>query len=125
MRRRVRLGLAGLGRIGRLHAENLVRSPAVELMRVVDAVERLARTTGDELGVEWSTSYEDLLEDPELEGVVLATPTALHGEMVEQAAVAAKHVFCEKPIALGAEPTVRAIRAATGAGIKLQASSST
>jgi myo-inositol 2-dehydrogenase/D-chiro-inositol 1-dehydrogenase len=120
MRRRVRLGLAGLGRMGRLHAENLVRSPAVELVRVVDPVETLARTSGDELGVEWSTSYDDLLGDPEIEGVVLVTPTALHAQMVEEAAAAAKHVFCEKPIALGVEQTVRAIRAAAGAGIKFQ-----
>ena len=118
--RRVRLGLAGLGRMGRLHADNLVRSPAVELVRVVDAIEEVARSTGERLGVAWSSSYDDLLEDPRIEGVVLVTPTALHAGMVEQAAAAGKHTFCEKPIALEVEPTIQAIEAAATAGIKLQ-----
>src|SRR6266516_5198436 len=120
MSRRVRLGVAGLGRMGRRHAENLARSPSVELVRVVDAAEEPARATGEELDVEWSTRYDDLLRDPEIEGVVLVTPTGLHAEMIEQAATAGKHVFCEKPIALELETTVRAIHAAAARGIKLQ-----
>src|SRR5262249_46133887 len=113
-------GLAGLGRIGQLHAENLVRSPAVELVRIVDAVEEVARATGDRHGLEWSTDYGALLEDADVEGVVIATPTAFHVDMVEQASAAGKHAFCEKPTALEVEPTVRAIEAAAAAGIKLQ-----
>jgi myo-inositol 2-dehydrogenase/D-chiro-inositol 1-dehydrogenase len=100
-RRRVRLGLAGLGRIGRMHAANLAgRIPSVELVRVVDVDEGLARSTGQRLGVGWSTSYDDLLDDPSVEGVVVATPTPLHAPLVEQAARAGKHAFCEKPVAL-------------------------
>jgi predicted dehydrogenase len=106
--------------MGRLHTENLLRSPAVDLVRVVDAVEEVARTTGEHLGVEWSVSYDDLLHDADIEGVVLVTPTALHADMVERAAAAGKHVFCEKPIALETEPTLGAIRATDAAGTKLQ-----
>lgn len=121
MSRRVQLGLAGLGRMGRLHADNLAgRAPSIELVRVVDAVEQLARSTGERLGVEWSTAYDDLLRDREIEGIVLATPTPLHAEMIERAAAAEKHVFCEKPVALELGPTVRALEAARAAGIKLQ-----
>jgi myo-inositol 2-dehydrogenase / D-chiro-inositol 1-dehydrogenase len=100
-RRRVRLGLAGLGRIGRMHAANLAsRIPSVELVRVVDVDETLARSAGERLGVGWSTSYDDLLDDPSIEGVVVATPTPLHAPLVEQAARAGTHAFCEKPVAL-------------------------
>jgi myo-inositol 2-dehydrogenase/D-chiro-inositol 1-dehydrogenase len=119
--RRVRLGLAGLGRIGRMHAANLsgpVRS--TELVRVVDADEERARTTGESLGVDWSTSYEDLLADPTIEGVVVATPTPLHVEMVEAAATAGKHIFCEKPISFDLPSTLAAIDAAREAGTLLQ-----
>lgn len=121
MSHRVRLGLAGLGRMGQLHARNLAGCvPLVELVRVVDADEKLARAAGELLGVAWSASYRDLLNDPAIDGVVLATPTPLHAEMIEQAAAAGKHVFCEKPISLDLEPTVRAIEAARAARIKLQ-----
>jgi inositol 2-dehydrogenase len=107
--------------MGRFHAENLAgRAPSVELVRVVDAVEEVAREAGERLGVEWSTDYDDLLHDREIEGVVIVTPTARHAEMIEQAAAAGKHVFCEKPISLELEPTLRAIEAARAAGVGLQ-----
>jgi inositol 2-dehydrogenase len=120
-RRRLRLGLVGLGRIGLLHADNLAgRVPSVDLVRVVDADETLARATGERLGVAWSTGYDDLLHDPDVDGVVIATPTSLHVDMVERAAAAGKHVFCEKPISLDLDSTVAAIDAARAAGIMLQ-----
>jgi myo-inositol 2-dehydrogenase/D-chiro-inositol 1-dehydrogenase len=120
MSRRVRLGIAGLGRMGRLHAENLARAPSIELVRLIDIDERLARSVAERLGVEWSTDYGDLLRDAEVEAVVIATPTPLHATMIESAVAKGKHVFCEKPIALDPEPTGRAIAAARTAGVKLQ-----
>ncbi len=124
MSRRVRVGLAGLGRMGGLHATNLAgRAPSLELMRVVDAVEEVARATGEQLEAEWSTDYDDLLSDADIETVVLATPTPLHAEMIERAAGAGKHVFCEKPISLDLQPTTRALEAVAAAGVKLRSAS--
>lgn len=121
MRHRVRLGLVGLGRMGRFHAENLAgRASSVELVRVVDAVEEVARETGERLGVAWSVSYDDLLDDPSVQGVVIVTPTPLHAEMIERAAAAGKHVFCEKPISLDLAASDRAVAATRRHGVKLQ-----
>jgi inositol 2-dehydrogenase len=118
---RVRMGIAGLGRLGRFHAENMAgRAPSIELVRVVDAMEEVARSMGQRLGVEWSTAYDDLLSDASIEAVVIATPTPYHAMMVEQAAAAGKHIFCEKPLSLERQPTERAIEAARSAGVKLQ-----
>jgi inositol 2-dehydrogenase len=119
--RRVRVGLVGLGRIGRFHAENLAgRVPAAELVRVVDEVGDRARAVGDKLGTEWSSSFKDLLDDPEVEAVVIATPTPLHAEMIQQAAQSGKQIFCEKPVSFELDPTLEAIEAARSAGVKLQ-----
>jgi myo-inositol 2-dehydrogenase/D-chiro-inositol 1-dehydrogenase len=119
--RPIRLAVAGLGRIGQLHARNLAgRTPGVELVTVVDPVSTLARRTAETLGVGWSSSFDEVLSDPAVDGVVIAAPTAEHAAMVEQAAAAGKDVFCEKPIAFEIEPTVRAIEAAAKAGVKLQ-----
>src|SRR5919109_3541261 len=118
---RVRLGVVGLGRIGGLHADNLAgRTSSIELVRVVDIEPELAREVGTRLGVDWSTSYDDLLGDPSLDGVVLATPTPTHAVMIEEAAAAAKHVFCEKPISFDLPSTTRALDAASAAGIVFQ-----
>jgi inositol 2-dehydrogenase len=118
--RRVRLGVAGLGRMGRLHAENLAAAPGVELVRLVDADEVRARELAADLGCEWSTSYADLLADADIDGVVVVTPTPLHVAMIEQAAAAGKHVFCEKPLAFDAAEAAKGVAAAETAGIKLQ-----
>jgi inositol 2-dehydrogenase len=119
---RVRVGLVGLGRMGRFHATNLAgRIPLADLARIVDADEDVARDVSEELrGVEWSTDYTDLLDDPEIEAIVVASPTPLHADMVEAAAGAGKHVFCEKPISLEMGRTYEAIEAARVAGVKLQ-----
>jgi predicted dehydrogenase len=107
--------------MGLFHAETLVgRVPSAELVRVVDTDEALARSTGERLGVAWGTEYGELLADPAVDGVVVATPTTLHVEMVEQSAQAGKHVFCEKPISYDLDSTLAAIEAAREGGIALQ-----
>jgi predicted dehydrogenase len=87
-------------------------------MRIANTVEDAARENAARLGgVEWSTRYEDMLGDPEVEAVVVASPTPLHAEM---AAAAGKHVFCEKPISLELERTRQVVEAVRVAGVKLQ-----
>lgn len=94
--------VVGLGRMGRVHAANAARRGW--LAGVVDALEPVARAVGDEHGVAWSTSLDDLL--PGADGVVIAAPTALHAELAERAA--GLPVFCEKPLGLGVEEAERA-----------------
>jgi inositol 2-dehydrogenase len=120
MTRRVRLGIAGLGRMGRLHAENAAAARSIELVRVVDADSALARSVADELDCDWSTEYESLLDDTTLDGVLVVTPTPHHVTMIEAAAAAGKHVLCEKPIAFETADASHAVEAAEAAGIKLQ-----
>jgi len=120
-RRLVRLAVAGLGRIGQLHAEHIAwRLGQVELVRVADIAAEVASRTGGKFGIAWSTSFDDVLNDPAVDGVVIATPTPLHAEMIEAAARAGKHVFCEKPVSLDRLGTVHAIQAARRAGVQLQ-----
>lgn len=121
MARRTGLGQVGLGQLGRLHADNIARRIAsAELVRVVDTRETVARAVGSDLEVDWSTSYDDLLSDSAIEGIVIATPPISHADLIVQAAAAGKHVFTEKPIALDQAETVRAIEATTTAGVVLQ-----
>jgi myo-inositol 2-dehydrogenase/D-chiro-inositol 1-dehydrogenase len=107
--------------MGGFHAENLAgRVPAAALVRVVDENEDRARRMGDSLGIEWSSSFKVLLDDPEVEAVVIATPTPLHPEMIQQAAQAGKHIFCEKPVSFELDSTVQSIEAVRSAGVMLQ-----
>jgi len=70
-------------------------------------------------GVRLVDDYDQVLADPEIEAVVLATPHSQHGDQVRRAAAAGKHVFCEKPFTLTAVDASSAIDAAQKAGIVL------
>jgi inositol 2-dehydrogenase len=118
---KARLGLAGLGRMGRFHAANLAgRCPSAELVRVVDVDQALAKETGNALGIDWSGSVADILHDESINGIVIAAPTPLHADLIHRSAAAGKHVFCEKPISFQWDDSVRAVEAAKSAGVKLQ-----
>jgi predicted dehydrogenase len=112
----VRIGVAGLGYWGPNLARNLDQLPGCELAWCCDerpaARERLsaqypnARFTG-ELG--------DLLDDPTLDAVVLATPVPTHGPLAVRVLQAGKHCFVEKPLAQSMVDAERAVSAARAA----------
>lgn len=69
-----------------------------------------ARTAAEKLGIGKAYgSYEELLNDPDIEAVYIPVPNHLHVPLSEQAAAAGKHVLCEKPIALSAKEAERLI----------------
>lgn len=118
---RIGVGVAGLGRIGALHAEIFkYRIQDASLVAVVDVVEGLARKYGEMYGVKWYTDYQRFLEDEEIDAVVIATPTFLHRDMAVEAAEAGKHIFCEKPLTVTTREAEEVVKFAEKAGVKLQ-----
>ena len=109
----VRVGVAGLGYWGPNIARNLGAIPGCELRWLCDldvaAREKLARTFPSARATE---DLSDLLEDPELDAIVLATPVPTHAELAVRVAEAGKHCFVEKPLATNAADAERAIAAA-------------
>jgi myo-inositol 2-dehydrogenase/D-chiro-inositol 1-dehydrogenase len=117
--RRLRVGLAGLGRMGRIHAANLAwRCPSARLVGITDADATVAARVGAELDVPVLPAYEDLLS--EVDAVAVATPTGTHADLVVRAARAGRAVFCEKPVSLDRPATVDALAAVAAAGVPLQ-----
>jgi inositol 2-dehydrogenase len=121
MARKVRIGLAGLGRMGRIHANNLAsRCSDAQLVAVFDANADAAREVADGLEVPWAKSYDDLLADDAIDAIAVATSTGSHAELSVRAAQAGKHVFCEKPISMDRQTTLETIEAVNAAGVKFQ-----
>jgi myo-inositol 2-dehydrogenase / D-chiro-inositol 1-dehydrogenase len=116
---RLRIGLAGLGRMGRIHAANLARHcPSAQLVAVTDADPTAATAVGGEVGVPVVPDFDALLSD--VDAVVVATPTGTHAELVTRAARAGRPVFCEKPISLDRPATVDTLAAVAAAGVPFQ-----
>ncbi|RLG83308.1 MAG: hypothetical protein DRO39_08600 [Thermoprotei archaeon] len=119
--RPIGLGVAGLGRIGRLHAEIArFRLEGARLVAVNDVIEGLAMSTGEKLGVKHYTEYDRMLRDPDVDAVIIATPTFLHREMVLRALEEGKHVFVEKPLAVTVGEALDIVGAARRSGLKVQ-----
>ena len=116
---RVSVGLAGLGRMGRVHAHNLAfRCAAARLGAVHDADPVVAEAVATELDVPWVASYAELLDATD--AVAIVTPSATHADLVVEAAQAGRPVFCEKPLSLDRDASLRAIAATEQAGVTLQ-----
>lgn len=114
--------IIGLGWWGRelVHAIQ-GRSDVIRVSRGVTLEPELARDFAAKMAFALGTSYQDVLDDPAIDAVILATPHTRHREQVEAAAARGKHVFCEKPFALSVADAKAAIlacrRARVGLGV--------
>jgi myo-inositol 2-dehydrogenase/D-chiro-inositol 1-dehydrogenase len=122
MSSKVNVGLIGAGRIGRLHAEHLAfRIPQAELLIVSDIVPEAAQRCAADFDIPTATSdHRAIMENPGIEAVVICSSTDTHAALIEEAAAAGKHIFCEKPIDFDLARIDRALAAVERAGVKLQ-----
>ena len=118
----LKVGLIGAGRIGRLHAEHLTsRVPSADLVMVADPFEEAARSCAERFGIpSYGRDYREVLDDPDIQAVVICSSTDTHARIIEEAAQAGKHIFCEKPIALDLPSIDQALDAVKCSGVKLQ-----
>lgn len=113
---RPRLGFLGVGWIGKHRLEAVARSGLAEVAAVADAAEELARGAAQAApGCLALPSLEALLELP-LDGIVIATPSALHAEQAVRALERGLAVFCQKPLGRTAAEARRVVEAARAAG---------
>jgi predicted dehydrogenase len=113
----IRIGVAGLGYWGPNLARNFAGLPDCELTWCCDADEAVcARTAGLYPTARATTDLQDLLDDPELDAVVLATPVPTHAELAVRVLEAGKHCFVEKPLAQSVADAERAVEAGHAAG---------
>jgi inositol 2-dehydrogenase len=101
-RRRLQVGLIGLGRLGRVYARDLAsRLPDTRLVAVADTNAAAAKEIAGEWDVPaWYDSADKLMDDPDVHAVVIVSPTHTHRDVVIQAAERRMPTFCEKPLAL-------------------------
>ncbi|OXN04311.1 hypothetical protein CDV58_06743 [Aspergillus fumigatus] len=105
--RKLKVGCAGLGRMGKRHALNfLERTPRADLVAASspdDAELEWAKVHLAPFGVKLYKNYDDMLKHEGLEAVVVASATAVHAEQTIKAIEANKHVLCEKPLSTSVE----------------------
>ncbi len=109
----IRIGVIGYGYWGPNLARNFADSERTELAAVADLnEERLALAARRYSGIETTKHYHDLVKDPKIDGVAIATPVASHYEIVAAALAEGKHVWIEKPFTQTADQARRLVEEA-------------
>ncbi|MCY4163409.1 MAG: inositol 2-dehydrogenase [bacterium] len=118
---RVRMGVLGCGRIGRMHAELIARHVhSTELVTVYDLIADTAAAVAKELGVRHASVPEEVITAPDIDAVAICSPTHTHVDLLLKTAAAQKGAFVEKPLALNLAEVDKGIAAAEAAGIPVQ-----
>ncbi len=122
MSKRIRVGVIGAGRIGKIHTENIVYGvKGAEVAAVSDLKIDAIRDWAQGLGIRKVTGdYKELLADPEIDAVIICSSTDTHSQITIEAAGAKKHIFCEKPIDYDIVRIHKALDAVRNAGVKFQ-----
>jgi myo-inositol 2-dehydrogenase / D-chiro-inositol 1-dehydrogenase len=116
----LRIGVIGVGRIGRMHAEVLARRVSgAAVGAVYDARHPAARDVAHALGVPAAGSVEEILGG-DVDAVAICSTAETHVELLIAAAEAGKAVFCEKPVSLELDELDRALAAIDAAGVPFQ-----
>lgn len=95
----LRVGLLGAGRIGGVHAAAITAHSGSTLVAVSDFIPESATKLAAQFGCSARTT-EDIIADPNIDAVLIATPTDTHSGLIEAATAAGKAVLCEKPVDL-------------------------
>ena len=116
----ITFGIIGAGRIGKLHADNLIsRIDGAFLKAITDPF----------LDEDWTASrtipltgkdHRIMLDDPEINAILICSPSSEHAPQLVECAEAGKHIFCEKPIALDPNTIRDALKVIDKSGVKLQ-----
>jgi len=97
-----KIAIVGVGSWGVNHVKTcaILRAEGlIEDIIIMDARENRAKYVATIYGTDWTTSYDNILNDDEIDGVIIASPTKLHYEQTKKALIAGKHVLVEKPMA--------------------------
>jgi myo-inositol 2-dehydrogenase/D-chiro-inositol 1-dehydrogenase len=118
----VKIGIIGAGRIGKIHADNLLRIPHVEIKSIADLY-------ADQTLQEWVNARNiphvtqnnmEIIQNPEIDAIFICSITDTHVPLIIEAARAGKHIFCEKPVSMDIVHTQKAVDIARECGVKLQ-----
>jgi myo-inositol 2-dehydrogenase/D-chiro-inositol 1-dehydrogenase len=118
----IKVGIIGAGRIGKIHADNLLKLANVEVSSIADLY-------ADEALIAWAESRGittitknslEVIQDSEIDAIFICSVTDTHVPLIIEAAKAGKHIFCEKPVSMDITQTMQAVEAVRVYGVKLQ-----
>ncbi|WP_422082452.1 inositol 2-dehydrogenase [Ulvibacterium sp.] len=116
---KLKLAIAGLGRIGKIHLDNLLQTSDVEVVAATDPDKESLQYARDK-GVPYTTdTFEEMLGGTQIDAVLICSPTDTHADYVELSAKLGKHIFCEKPLDLSLARVSEVLKTVEESEVKL------
>lgn len=122
MNNKLKIGIIGAGRIGKLHAENIVNNfRDIEIKAIADIYTDKIEDWAKSIGIKnIYKDYHEIINDEEIDAILICSSTNTHSMIIIEAANAGKNIFCEKPIDFHINKIKEALKAVEEAGVKLQ-----
>ena len=112
----INIGILGCGRIGQVHAGSIARLPSARVAAVSDAFPDAARALAAKTGAVVQTT-DAVIANPDVDAVIICTPTDTHFDLIHTAARAGKAIFCEKPVDMSADRIKACIKVVDETGV--------
>lgn len=122
MNNKLKIGIIGAGRIGKLHAENIVNNfRDIEIKAIADIYTDKIEDWAKSIGIKnIYKDYHEIINDEEIDAILICSSTNTHSMIIIEAANAGKNIFCEKPIDFHINKIKEVLKAVEEAGVKLQ-----
>ncbi|MCW1305925.1 MAG: inositol 2-dehydrogenase [Candidatus Parvarchaeota archaeon] len=99
--KKIKIGIIGLGRMGIIHTQNLLKIKEVEVKSIADPRINDVKKWANDFGItDVREDWHSIVDDPDISAVVVTAPTKFHFEIIKTAAIKEKHIFTEKPLSL-------------------------
>ncbi|ENH1145293.1 D-chiro-inositol-2-dehydrogenase IolG2 [Salmonella enterica] len=121
--KKLRCGVIGLGRVGKMHVENMYLLPQLDIICAADYfIEEMSDWLYSVNITSGYKNYQELLQRDDIEAVFIFTSTDMHEEIVTAAEQAGKHIFCEKPLSMNEDEqaSMAVLRKVKEKGVTLQ-----
>ena len=116
---KLKFAIAGLGRIGKIHLDNLLQMEGVSVIAATDPSSESLQYAKNKGILFIVDTYEELVQIPEVDAVLICSPTDTHAYYTSLAAKAGKHIFCEKPLDLNLKKVIEVLEIVKDSGVKL------
>lgn len=118
---KIKVGVIGAGKIGQIHINNIYNSDSYQLKTIVDPyIDPLIAEQYKARGSMIAHDPNEIFEDEELQAIFICSLTETHADYIIKAANKGKHVFCEKPLSLNIDESIKALKAVQENNVKLQ-----
>ena len=114
------IGVIGLGRLGYQHALNVTKTTGAVLAAVADGFPAALERAVNDFDVKVYSDYKEMIASPDIDAIVVATPTQTHFPILMDCIATGKPIFCEKPLTFTTEEAEKIEEAVAETGVYLQ-----